>query len=71
MQCFPFSSKDFRGLARIKIPFFWGDFPCLFPKKQGKEDQGLAALEKARSFLVISGVVWIVKYTILWNLGDP
>ena len=37
---FVFFSRDFRGLVGIKNPCFFGGFPCLFPKKQGKEGQG-------------------------------
>ena len=37
---FPFFSRDFRGSVGIKNPCFFGGFPCLFPKKQGKEGQG-------------------------------
>ena len=40
LRVFPFFSKDFRGSLRIKNPCFLGGFPCRFPKKQGKEDQG-------------------------------
>ena len=32
--------KDFRGSASIGNPCFFGGFPCRFPKRQGKEDQG-------------------------------
>ena len=38
---FPFFSRDFRGSVGTKKPCFFGGFPCLFPKKQGKEGQGL------------------------------
>ena len=37
---FPPSSKDFRGSEETENPCFFGGFPCLFPKKQGEEDQG-------------------------------
>ena len=37
---FPSFSRDFRGSVGIKNPCFFGGFPCLFPKKQGKEGQG-------------------------------
>ena len=37
---FPFFSRDFRGSVGITNPCFFGGFPCLFPKKQGKEGQG-------------------------------
>ena len=37
---FPFFPRDFRGSLGIKNPCFLGGFPCRFPKKQGKEDQG-------------------------------
>ena len=40
LSVFPFFSKDFRGSAGIRNPCFSGSFPCLFPKKQGKEGQG-------------------------------
>ena len=38
---FPFFPRDFRGRLRIKNPCFLGGFPCRFPKKQGREDQGM------------------------------
>ena len=40
LTVFPFFSRDFRGSEGIKNPCFFGGFPCLFPKKQGKEGQG-------------------------------
>ena len=40
LSVFPFFSKDFRGSEETENPCFFGGFPCLFPKKQGKEDQG-------------------------------
>ena len=40
LSVFPFFSRDFRGSVGIKNPCFFGGFPCLFPKKQGKEGQG-------------------------------
>ena len=43
----PFFPKDFRGSDERKNPSRFGGFPCRFPKKQGKEDQGsFRALEK-------------------------
>ena len=42
---FPFFSRDFRGSAGLKNPCFFGGFPCLFPKKQGKEGQGFGGIE--------------------------
>ena len=41
LSVFPFFSRDFRGSVGIKNPCFFGGFPCLFPKKQGKEGQGI------------------------------
>ena len=41
LSVFPFFSKDFRGSVGIKNPCFFRGFPCLFPKKQGKEGQGI------------------------------
>ena len=38
---FPFFPKDLRGSASIRNPRFFGGFPCRFPKRQGKEDQGI------------------------------
>ena len=35
---FPLLSRDFRGSLGKKNPCLFGGFPCLFPKKQGKED---------------------------------
>ena len=40
LSVFPFFSRDFRGSVGIENPCFFGGFPCLFPKKQGKEGQG-------------------------------
>ena len=40
MSVFPFFSRDFGGSVGIKNPCFFGGFPCLFPKNQGKEGQG-------------------------------
>ena len=40
LSVFPFFSKDFRVSEEMENPCFFGGFPCLFPKKQGKEDQG-------------------------------
>ena len=37
---FPLFPKNFRGSEERKNPCFFGGFPCLFLKKQGKEDQG-------------------------------
>ena len=34
-------SWDFRGSLGKKNPCLFGGFPCLFPKRQGKEDEGL------------------------------
>ena len=36
LSVLPFFSRDFRGSVRIKNPCFFGGFPCLSPKKQGK-----------------------------------
>ena len=40
LSAFPFFPRDFGGSPRRKNPCFFGGFPCRFPKKQGKEDQG-------------------------------
>ena len=40
LSVFPFFPKDFTGSLGKKNPCFFGGFPCLLPKKQGKEDQG-------------------------------
>ena len=40
LSVFPFFPKDLRGSASIGNPRFFGGFPCRFPKRQGKEDQG-------------------------------
>ena len=37
---FLFFPKDFRGSASRRNPCLFGGFPCCFPKRQGKEDQG-------------------------------
>ena len=35
-------SQGFKGSARTRNPRLFGGFPCRFPKRQGKEDQGWA-----------------------------
>ena len=42
---FRFFSRDFRGLVGIKNPCFFGGFPCRFPKKKGKEGQGISLFQ--------------------------
>ena len=42
LSVFPFFPKDFRGSLGKKNPCFFGGFDCFLPKKQGKEDQGIA-----------------------------
>ena len=37
---FRFLPRNFRGSEERKNPCLFGGFPCLFQKKQGKEDQG-------------------------------
>ena len=41
LSVFPFFPKDFRGSASRRNPCLFGGFPCCFPKRQGKEDQGV------------------------------
>ena len=52
LSVFPFFCRDFRGSVGIKNPCFFGGFPCLFPKKQGKEGQGkhLASVSQSNVF---------------------
>ena len=40
VSVFPFFSKVCRGSEETENPCIFGGFPCIFPKKQGKEDQG-------------------------------
>ena len=40
LSVFPFFPRDFRDSEERKNPCFFGWFSLLFPKKQGKEDQG-------------------------------
>ena len=40
LSVFPSFPKDFRGSASTRNPCLFGGFPCRFPKRQGKEDQG-------------------------------
>ena len=42
LSVFPFFPKDFRGSASRRNPCLFGGFPCCFPKRQGKEDQGFS-----------------------------
>ena len=42
LSVLPFFPRDFGGSPRRKNPFLFCGFPCRFPKKQGKEDQGFA-----------------------------
>ena len=44
LSVFPFFPKDFRGSASRRNPCRFGGFPCCFPKRQGKEDQGINTL---------------------------
>ena len=46
---FPSFPKDFRGSASTRNPCFFGGFPCCFPKRQGKEDQGVAWKSQLKS----------------------
>ena len=41
LRVFPFFSQDFRVRLGSKILAFLVGFPCRFPEKQGKEDQGM------------------------------
>ena len=38
LSVFPLFFRDFRGSLRKKNPCLFDGFPCLFPKKRGKED---------------------------------
>ena len=60
---FPFFSRDFRGSVGIKNPCFFGGFPCLFPKKQGKEGQGKALVQTAFE----ASKLTIFFYTGIWE----
>ena len=40
LSVFPFLPRDSRGSSIEKKSLFFGWFSLLFPKKQGKEDQG-------------------------------
>ena len=41
LSVFPFFPNNFRGSESRRNPcLFFGGFPCCFPKRQGKEDQG-------------------------------
>ena len=40
LSVFPFFPKGFRGSASRRNPCLFRGFPCCFPKRQGKEDQG-------------------------------
>ena len=42
LSVFPLFPKDFRGSAGRRNPCLFCSFPCCFPKRQGKEDQGLS-----------------------------
>ena len=48
LSVFPFFPKDLRGSASIGNPRFFGGFPCRFPKRQGKEDQGSPLSKKVQ-----------------------
>ena len=41
---FPFFSRHFRGLVRIKNPCSSAGFPCLFPKNKERKDRELAKI---------------------------
>ena len=40
LSVFPFLPKDFWGSASRRNPCLIRGFPCHFPTRQGKEDQG-------------------------------
>ena len=44
LSVFPFFPREFRGSASRRNPCLFGGFPCCFPKRQGKEDQGIKFL---------------------------
>ena len=46
--------KYFGGSARTQIPCFFGDFPCLFLKKQEKEDERGSFGEKVEGFAEVA-----------------
>ena len=48
-ECFPFFPKDLGGSASISNPCFFSGFPCCFPKRQGKQDQGSANASPRKS----------------------
>ena len=50
LSVFPFFSKDFRGSEETENPCIFGGFPCIFPKKQGKEDQGRERTHNEKCF---------------------
>ena len=53
LSVFPFFPKDFRGSASRRNPCLFGGFPCCFPKRRGKEDQGRGQTEPKRRFSLI------------------
>ena len=66
LSVFPSFSKDFRGSAGIRNPCFFGSFPCLFPKKQGKEGQGSnRTIQVARLKTVRIAVKAFAAFTLL------
>ena len=50
LSVFPFFSRDFGGSVGIKNPCFFWWFSLPFPRKQGKEGQGLGLEKRVSNF---------------------
>ena len=63
LTVFLFFSRDFRGSVAIKIPcFFFGGFPCPFPKKKKERKDRVQILLffclRVRGGQVPSNIIW-------------
>ena len=72
LSVFPFFPRDFRGSEERNNPCFFGWFSLLFPKKQGKEDQGRCKLLSSHSFserLELAEKVFWTRHFVSKSLG--
>ena len=65
LSVFPFFPRNFKGSKERKNPCFFGGFPCLFPKTQGKEDQGGSVPGPPCNVRIGAVLSW--KLRILWS----
>ena len=68
LSVFPFFPKDFEGSASKRHPCFFGGFPCRFPKRQGKDNQGSSVFETVLSETVFGPVNSLARFLFLCML---